>query len=47
MKITYAENTTIIEYDDVEIRFIDSLDEEAKRHIRIGLATVYDYGFKG
>ena len=46
MTITHEENKTTIEYNDKEWEFIESLDETAKRYIRMGLTTVYDYGFK-
>lgn len=46
MKITHAENSFVIEYNDAESLFIETLSEKQKRYIRMGLATVYDYGFK-
>ena len=46
MKIEKIDNGNVISYDNDEWDFIDTLDEKAKRYIRMGLATVYDYGFK-
>lgn len=46
MIITHAENMSIIEYNDAETRFIDTFTDAQKRYIRMGLCTVYDYGFK-
>lgn len=46
MQTINADNVTIIEYDDAESLFIETLTEQQKRYIRMGLATVYDYGYK-
>ena len=46
MKVETSNNTSITSYNNDEWDFIDTLDEVAKRYIRMGLTTPYDYGYK-
>ena len=47
MTNTWTNTSCVVtEYTDAEWDFIETLTQDAKRRICMGLATPYDYGYK-